>query len=121
MTPATQTILFEEGSVVQGNCLQAAVATILDLPLEAVPHFAQFGRRWFDALAMYASSQGRQIVKHQSAPADQVVLAFGDSPRGVRHAVVWQDAAMLHDPHPSHAGLVGAPDEFWALVEEMDS
>lgn len=40
MKPIFQTII----DPLQGNCLQAAVASLMDLPLEAVPHFtAGFG------------------------------------------------------------------------------
>jgi hypothetical protein len=117
--PVTQTIPYEAGSVVNGNCLQAAVASIYELPIEAVPHFLQFGEQWGEALQMYVRSTGHELLKLGDEPTGgEVVMAFGRSPRGVGHAVVWQDGAIVHDPHPSRDGLVGFPAEFWSITRE---
>lgn len=40
MTPVDQTILHDPQTGAIGNCMQAAIASLLDLPLDAVPHFA---------------------------------------------------------------------------------
>lgn len=53
-------------------------------------------------------------------PNDRIVIAAGMSPRGVRHCVLWQRGAMIHDPHPSRAGLAEAPDEVW-LIEPTEA
>lgn len=120
MIPVDQTIPYEQGSIVGGNCLQAAVASVYGLPIEAVPHFIQFGNSWGEALRLYVESMGHPLIKLHSEPTGhEIVLAFGRSPRGVSHSVVWQDDAILHDPHPSKAGLVGAPDEFWAITRDF--
>lgn len=124
MIPVDQTIQYEAGSVVGGNCLQAAVASVYELPIEAVPHFIQFGDKWGAALQMYVHSTGHELLRLRYEPTDdEVVLAFGTSPRGVQHSVVWRAGAMIHDPHPSKSGLVGEPKSFWSItrpyVEEM--
>lgn len=117
MVPVMQTIPFEEGSVVYGNCLQAAVAAIYELPIEAVPHFVQF-TRWGEALRMWVEDQGADLLLWKSdEPQDVPLLAFGKSPRGdFRHAVVWQAGRMIHDPHPDGTGLDGAPEEYWGIL-----
>jgi len=118
--PVKQTIPFEEGSQVLGNCLQAAVASIYELPIEAVPHFVQF-QRWGEALKLYVEDRGAQLLLWtRDEPRDRPLLAFGKSPRGdFRHAVVWQEGKMIHDPHPDGTGLDGPPDEYWSIVPEQ--
>lgn len=117
MLPVKQTIPYEAGSVVYGNCLQAAVASIYELPIDAVPHFAQFND-WGGALRLWVDGQGGDLLLWTAdEPQDVPLLAFGKSPRGdFRHAVVWQAGRMIHDPHPDGTGLDGPPEEFWAVL-----
>src|SRR5437868_3306052 len=56
----TQTILYDpelNARGVYGNCLQAAFASLLGMPLEAVPHFVAFGS-WDTALALWLADIG---------------------------------------------------------------
>jgi len=108
-----QTILHAEGQC--GNCLQATLAAILDRPLEAVPHFALLGEaHWWDCLQAWLNAEGYWIDYHPTSYAAQggTVLPrcwlSGQSPRGFSHAGVGETATgeMLHDPHPSRAGLL---------------
>ncbi len=117
MKPVTQTIPFEEGSVVLGNCLQAAVASIYELPIAAVPHFVQFAQ-WGEALRLWVEGRGANLLLWKTdEPQGVDLLAFGKSPRGTfRHAVVWRDGEMVHDPHPDGTGLDGLPEEYWAIT-----
>lgn len=39
-----------------------------------------------------------------------IVVAGGPGPRGCDHAVLYRDGSMLHDPHPSRAGLLSVED-----------
>src|SRR4051812_49269219 len=45
-----QTIVDGDDSGLSGNCLQAALATLLSVPPGIVPHFALFGAQWKEAL-----------------------------------------------------------------------
>lgn len=121
MIRVDQTIPYEAGSVVGGNCLQAAVASIYELPIEAVPHFIQFGDDWGKALQLYVHSTGHELLRLHHEPDDsEIVLAFGTSPRGVQHSVVWRDGYVMHDPHPSKSGLVGNPSSFWSITRPLE-
>lgn len=42
MTPVFQTIFSDAKDVNKGNCMQAAIASLFDLPLEDVPSFIKF-------------------------------------------------------------------------------
>ncbi|MFE9127086.1 hypothetical protein ACFYOF_16975 [Streptomyces sp. NPDC007148] len=104
MLPVTQTILHSDPSGRLGNCLQAAVASLLELPIEDVPHFVQHDD-WLERLAAFCLEHGYQAVICDPDAYVAYGMAWGRSPRGVRHAVVWADGGMAWDPHPSREGL----------------
>lgn len=92
-------------SVKSGNCLQAAVASLLDLSLEDVPHFLEDGDNWAESMTRFCRARGYEVFL-QTEPT-QFGLAYGMSPRFVTHAVVYIAGKMAWDPHPSGAGLIG--------------
>lgn len=105
MRPVTQTIFHDDPAGRPGNCLQAAVASLLELPLQDVPHFVALGPDWLDCMVRFCQARGFAL---HTIPSDQYCaygMAWGLSERGVRHAVCWVDGRMAHDPHPSRAGL----------------
>lgn len=102
----TQTIFAGDPSGRMGNCLQAAVATLLGLPLDDVPHFAE-SSEWASDLASFAFQSGYATVwRGGGAPAPNNGLAFGPTIRSadIAHAVAILDG-QVWDPHPSRAGL----------------
>ena len=91
-----------------GDCVQAAVATALQLPLVAVPNFSTFGGFWYHAMALWGATRGiyvRWAPLGEPLP-DADVIAIGLAARGHKHAVVWRGDHMVHDPHPDRSGLV---------------
>ena len=138
MIPVLQTILADpergdghNAEGIAGNCYQAALASVLELPLEQVPHFAQDGERWQETSSAWLSAQGVirsfYVDEHLTrltyplrvepgtdfwgTPVESLVgaLGAGPSPRGPwRHVVVLdpETGDMLHDPHPSGAGVL---------------
>lgn len=107
MSEVTQTILLGNPDGRPGNCLQAAVASLLDLDLQAVPHFAESTRDWFEDIATFARDHGYDLTQHGPGHEPPVFgLAFGFTNRSSeRHAVVYRDGVMVWDPHPSRDGL----------------
>lgn len=116
MTPYTQTIFVDDPRGIPGDCMRTAVASLLDLPVEAVPHFVLFDApgAWFTAFSLWLDGRGLRIRAFPGGSVDRECLALGMSPRGVEHVVVWGPDGLLHDPHPSRAGI--EPRQFWALV-----
>lgn len=114
MTPVKQTILGRgpDHGEPCGNCMQAAIATILDLPLEEVPHFLQsYEDIWWANMQAWLATRGWQIV---ALPLDYLApgivpigyhLMHGRTCRDSDHVVVAKDGVMVFDPHPSDAGL----------------
>lgn len=98
-----QTIFAGNEEGVPGNCLQAAVASLLRLPLEQVPHFLQI-EDWWLSLDRFAARHGYVILP--GASIEPVFgLSFGPSARGVTHAVAHRDGGVW-DPHPDRAFLM---------------
>jgi hypothetical protein len=127
MRRITQTLLgpgdgYPHSGLVPGNCMQAAIASMLDLDLAAVPHFALF-EDWRRALHMWARPYGWDTLSLGEGPHVQgwtltggarldradlpdPLLLLGTSPRGTDHAVVGtRYKRCVWDPHPSRVGL----------------
>ncbi|MDT0435624.1 MULTISPECIES: hypothetical protein [Streptomyces] len=102
----TQTILHDDPAGRPGNCLQAVVASLLELPLHTVPHFAAGGEDWLERLVGFCHGHGYALYTVPDGAPCPYGMAWGLSPRGVRHAVCWEADHMSHDPHPSRAGLL---------------
>lgn len=118
----------------QGDCMAACVASVLGLPPEVVPNIAAIcgdddSKAW-DYFGGWLRERGCGFMvfnapkdwRFTTMPTGLVCIAGGASPRGAAqgHAVVWEidktGGRMLHDPHPSRAGLVGSPTEFYVLL-----
>lgn len=116
-TPTTQ----QREGYPYGDCVRASYATLLDLPLAAIPRFDPAvlrpgesqrarERRWLATL-------GLELVELSTAPdaLSQDVLGLmppvphlisGLSPRGFGHRCVGYGGRIAWDPHPSRAGLL---------------
>ena len=116
----TQTILFDAvrqaEQEVYGNCLQAAVATVVRLPLDAVPHFSAFVW-WPQALTLWAYGRGLRVMGERATAIPEIpgrtYIVGGKSPRGVAHVVVGRNGQVVWDPHPSRDGITEVTDLTW--------
>lgn len=115
MIPVMQTI-FTNTNTLGGNCLPAAVASILELPLYVVPHFVQLdidsnGKDdWYKLLMDWLKIRGLHIQQRVLGEpnVDEYYLVTGQSPRysQLHHAVVYKNGLLVHDPHPDNTGVV---------------
>ena len=116
MTPVLQTA-FYDGDV-RGNCWQAVIASLLDLPLVDVPHFVQIdadgGEDFLEHTVRFLTERGwrLRLVPLTQTPTDEPYIQTGMSPRSpasdgtvIHHAVVYRNGELLHDPHPDGTGL----------------
>lgn len=121
-TRVDQTI-FVTDTARKGNCVAACVATFLDLPLNAVPHFIEFGIAYGDSDDVGAASAGNawwamqlgfmagrgwwpvELGSVTDGEAGEILFVAGNSPRGVMHQVLYRDGRLWHDPHPSRDGI----------------
>jgi hypothetical protein len=106
-----------------GDCLRTALAVLTGQPYDQVPHAALYGLSWLDVLRRWARTLDSDIayltvhggsIRYafpHGPPAR--LIAIGPSPRSAlaTHAVVANgDLEVVHDPHPSGAGLPRVDD-----------
>lgn len=117
MKPVDQTMF---GSL-SGNCYPACLASILEIELGDVPNFC--AQNWLARTEEWLRTEHDCTLlgfrpKGEGAfycvPAMYHIIA-GKSSRGLDHAVVGFQGKMVHDPHPSHDGLIAA-EEFEFLI-----
>ena len=99
----------------KGNCLETAVACLLDIRLDQVPDFngaSGDGAVQNDNFEAFVESLGFHVMSFFRSEGKGVYqpeclyLASGPGPRGCHHVVVMRDGHLEHDPHPSGAGLL---------------
>lgn len=133
MIPVDQTRFYEPDLPVdqqRGNCLQAVLASLLDLPLENVPHFVQqdvdSGGRlfWWECMRLWLLEDHGWILhgaELETHPGEHLMVS-GVSPRGggkIHHVVIYKDKKMVHDPHPDRTGLLSV-DQCWGFHRHDD-
>ena len=118
MKPIMQTDLTFE----TGNCGEACVASILEIELSDIPSLhnpddPSDGNFYCKNLRNFLDKFGLSYIDlrvlDEHDPADFLkdcwIIATGPSPRGTkdwhRHAVVWRNGKIIHDPHPNNEGL----------------
>lgn len=118
-----------------GDCLRACVASMLDVrDMTSIPNFAAVGDDhdwgWWIALRTWARKhQGDFASARVQWPIAYIgehhrtVIATGPSPRGDwPHCVLvnTETGELVHDPHPSHAGLAGPISDVFAYVDPYE-
>jgi hypothetical protein len=135
MIPVTQTKVVVRNSknemVVRGNCYAAAIASILEMPIEAVPNvevlfhiedslWSVVMQRFINSIGWEMFTDDRFRVFHnkdygvKSGKRDEWVtycknkyyFISGQSKRGVQHMVIYKNGKMVHDPHPTKEGII---------------
>lgn len=124
---------------VWGDCFRTAIACVLDLPPEEVPHFYDndqtpeggelLVREWFSARGLALITlvfDGKQDDDAELAAVlnavgaqnpDTTFLISGRSKRGCNHTVVGRNAEIIWDPSPSETGLEGPCDDGFYWVQ----
>lgn len=119
MKPVDQMLFGPEGTSDEGNCLPACVASVLELSLDQVPHFLK-DPEWETSLLRFLLPLGYSPLTLDAnecrsfgyTPSGYHLIG-GQGPRGLQHEVVGYKGEMVHDPHPSCAGLI--EEEDWTL------
>lgn len=122
MRPVDQTVFTVPG----GNCFSACVATLLELELDDVPYFMgdeppDQPSEWFERFAGWLARFGFYPLycalggDNRWRPHGLHILS-GLSPRAAelgetwQHCVVARGTEIIHDPHPSRAGVLSHDD-----------
>lgn len=128
MIPVDQTRFYEPELPVEeqrGNCLQAVIASLLECPLSAVPHFVQDHVdndgdnnpewHWWLSMINWLKERGHRVVGATLEDEGWIAVS-GPSPRGngIYHIVIYKDGLLAHDPHPDRTGII-EPQSAWRL------
>ena len=124
MTPVDQEFLYCPDIGQRGDCARAVIASLLDIPISEVPHFAQIahdtGIPFYGQINDFLEACGLEMMWHTNPiyhlkdGIDIYHEIAGPSPRGngIWHAVVGCNGKIVHDPHPDKTGLLGDPSEW---------
>lgn len=121
MVPVDQT----KFGVPYGNCFEACIASVLELSLDdcdIYPDGIDSGsgncrrqnKNWWNVFLEWIRERGYEplYILHNEvrrAPKGYSIVS-GLGPRGLDHATVGLDGEIVHDPHPSRAGLIQVRD-----------
>ena len=108
--------------------MSACLASIFELPIKEVPTFAMKKYYW-DHVQAWLRERGYYVFTLNTGTDgyDQEQLSgviegyhtmAGPGPRGCRHVVVGKSGKVVHDPHPSRAGLLEIDE--WDLYIPID-
>jgi hypothetical protein len=125
----------DEGMI--GDCHRTAIACLLDLPKEEVPHFAlecfEQPDRFHDAFENWLKERGwRTFTMPFSGDQDltemlqsintlsrgALFILGGESRTGVNHSVIAGDGRIVWDPSLDDAGITGPCDDgyYWVTL-----
>lgn len=92
---------------IQGNCTQAAVASLFGLDLCDVPDFnTGDALAWHKGMEVFFASRGYELLRFDNHRHFRgLYLAGGPSRRGVQHMIVMRNGETVHDPYPGGFGL----------------
>lgn len=129
MNPIDMTVMHDPDNGKIGDCFRCCVASILELPANEVPHFMDYPwdgpdpGQWFGTLNRWLGQFDLAYVEHETNETykwdwaaykangfECYHVLSGRSPRAL-HSTVGLNGVMVHDPHPSRAGLIGPNDE----------
>lgn len=108
---------------IYGNCWAACLASILELDIADVPEFDagdpdDLDGTWARKTNRWLAQFGLAFLEYPSLPPESYLamgmsvyhIITGPSPRNSgMHAVVGLNGKIVHDPHPSRAGLASGP------------
>lgn len=118
---------------IHGDCGRAVIASLLGLPLSAVPHEHRemTGAEFNASIDAFLKSRGvtRIWLGFHAESVEQAAdwasqwsngmhfVLMGTSPRGTNHVVIGHEGKIVHDPHPDGGDLVGPTDNGLYYVE----
>lgn len=102
MKPVMQTLFGNE----KGNCMQACLASLLELALDQVPNFVEYRSRWHDKYVEFCRSYGVYPLYFpaEAVESPEVFQGYYDlsveTERSLLHSVIAKDGQIIHDPYP---------------------
>ena len=113
MKTITQTIVG-----IQGNCMAACIASVLEIPIEAVPNYGHL-EDWIDRFNDWIADANLRLLNFrlngQTVPKGYLIRAL-ETDHETLHAVVYRDGLEVWDPHPIPIRFTSYRDDWTAFV-----
>jgi SPP1 gp7 family putative phage head morphogenesis protein len=94
--------------------MQAAAASMLELPLESVPDFGNMPGDPYARMAHFFEAFGFELKKARpNAVLPGYYFVTGISTQGHEHIVIASQGRLVHDPNPHGGGLVKRDAAYW--------
>lgn len=97
---------------VEGNCLAACIASLLEIGIDDVPDLSpqpndpiHWIRKFRDFMKQYGVIAEIYSPDFFRPPRGVYYLIWGTSPRGLPHSVIGRNGQIAHDPHPEGGGV----------------
>lgn len=108
----------------EGNCFNACLASILEIPLESIPDIMRdaWNDSWFTDYCKWMEQFNLTLAMLTFGswlPPGYSILS-GEAERGLEHSVVAFSGKMVHDPHPSHVGLIEGKERDWIIFAVLN-
>lgn len=115
-----------------GDCMQATVASLFELPLSEVPPFIELGNHWFSEMRKFYKSKGYRMGCFNPRAKDKGGIEFTKKVleidkgvngywcasvnsiyyKGVTHSVVIDsNMNVVHDPNPNNKDYAYSPED----------
>lgn len=130
MIPQDQRIAHDPANGAHGDCMRAMIASLFELDPATVPHFnagGPDGDEFTRRLNAWLRPRNMAYLSFPRLNADWLRIvgieglhheASGQTERGTCHACAAVDTVVVHDPHPSRAGLTQV--EFTGVFVVLD-
>ena len=106
MIPIKQKNIHNPEKGIIGDCLRACICSLLEINDNDVYNFAE-DENYPMKLIKFLKDRGCRMRYSKIEPKDIVkyYMAWGVSPRGLNHSVIYSDGKLVHDPHPYGGGV----------------
>lgn len=90
----------------------------MEVPIADIPDFSKGADHWLQAMEKWLWQQGIALVVAvpECYPPNCYYMAWGQSPRGYEHSVLYYNGELAHDPHPDNTGLVQVEDIAYCVL-----
>ena len=101
----------------EGNCFQAALASLFELELEEVPDFCNIysieTEEWYEEFLKWLQKRGyssvplyfKETVEHPLRYKNCLLLVTGKTQDEVNHCVIYKNGKSIHNPNKNCKGI----------------
>lgn len=109
--------IFQRDQTIEGDCLAACIASLMEVELDEIPDFTKYEDDWFNGMQLWFEKRGLCVLNialpatqpWYAMPGNPWAIFVGLSEAGVPHSVVGRCEgdrfAIVHDPHPNQRGV----------------